>query len=524
MPSTYPKETYSPLIHRAINSLRGLSDFLDDERLSRCDFLRWLSDHLDRPPSVLAKASITFLLAVLLLNPSDLSSSLTNALGLLPPAYKTFQFLLQAEVTSNTPGLKKKETIVRTERLRKWMDYWVIYGTTCMLENVLGEEVLLAVIPFWWGLKAAWVIWWMIGLLDDGWENEVRPEPLRLRPRSILATKDSPPPSSDDSSEDEGSPEPPSTGVHEKSTGNSNSDSDSTSSPADISPARAKAIREELRNMDSPPLSRTPEFLPPPAVGEGRAVNPITGISSNSDRSLISGSTSHGEGVESANGSDHDSEQSSSIDASNSESEDESDGSDGSDSDDVRLPPGTPLDELALIGRKTIELDLSDDEESDDGKKGQVERQVEKKETKTDDMADSAKKEGPKEDRPLGDPQVNESIGATKDSAKDVTEVARGEVGPIEPEAEMSDDIKHEAKPEPSSLNPKSNAGADKSADKKEGEVVKLSIEDLLAMDEGDKSNHGSVPRSFNEEKEGQAVGSTAPLEVKRKSGEAKRE
>ncbi|WVQ66878.1 uncharacterized protein L199_005069 [Kwoniella botswanensis] len=523
MALTNKKETYTPLVHKIVNYLSGMSDWLNDDKLSRCHLLKYISDHIDRPPSVLAKASLIFGFSVILLNPSDSSSSLTNAFGLIPASYKTLQFLQYTESSSNTPGLKKKENLVRGEKSKKWLDYWVIYSTTCIVEKAVGEDTVLSLIPLWYALKAGWIVWFLVGLLDDDVGNEARPEPVRLRPRSIIATKDSPSASSSTSSDDTsvsgGSPYPPSTGVPdtptETETGSEESnispdpESASSESPTAISPGQARELRAELAELDSPPLSRTPD-LPKRA---DRAVTPVTGISSNPSRSDTSDDT--GLSPQSKRGEQSDSEDSSS-------GSDEASGSDDSDnSDDVVLPAGTPLDELALAGKKTLELDTSDEEYQDGRHK--YRRRSEKiidVEEKEEGKVAPGSSQGDKHDKiswgedlnqcktnvklakttPANTVDIEKTSDLTKDTDSNETKLAITDIPSAAHKA--ASDVKR------SNENPNLD-----------GEVVKLSMEELLTMSEGDKPHDEYTYLVDGGEKDKKEVmRGTPPLVVNRKA------
>ncbi|KAK6909305.1 hypothetical protein I203_103322 [Kwoniella mangroviensis CBS 8507] len=520
------KETYTPSVHKIVNSLSGISDGLNDEKLSRCHSLKYISDHVDRPPSVLAKASLIFGLSVILLNPSDSSSSLTNALGLIPASYNTLQFLGHTESSSNTPGLKKKENLVRKEKLKKWLDYWVIYSTTCIFEKLVGEDLILSVIPLWSALKAGWIVWFLVGLLDDDLENEVRPEPLRLRSRSIIATKDSPfdssSTSSDDTSVSGGSPYSPSTSVpadtptetetgFEESSISPDPEPASSESPTAISPGQARELRAELAELDSPPLSRTPD-LPRRA---DRAVTPITGISSNPDNPDTSDVTEHS--PQSKRGEQSDSEDTSS-------GSDETSGSDDSDnSDDVVLPAGTPLDELALAGKKTLELDSSDEEYQDDRNRYRKSSQK---------MIDILEKEegrvapGSSQD----DKHDMKSRGEDLDQCETNIEVAKTSPANTVDIEKTNDDLtkgtdSNETKlaiTETPSPARSQGSGAKKSDERPnlDGEVVKLSVEELLTMNGGDQPQceHTDLIDGGEKDKK-EAMRGTPPLMVSQKAG-----
>ncbi|WWD03760.1 hypothetical protein V865_001816 [Kwoniella europaea PYCC6329] len=528
MALTNKKETYTPLVHRIVNSLSGISDWLNDDKLSRCHLLKYISDHVDRPPSVLAKASSIFGLSVILLNPSDSSSSLTNALGLIPASYKTLQFLQYTESSSNTPGLKKKENLVRREKMKKWLDYWVIYSTTCIVEKLVGEDVILGVIPLWWALKAGWIVWFLVGLLDDDLENEVRPQPLRLRPRSIVATEDSPSASSSRSSDDTsvsgGSPCPPSTGVpadtptkSETGSEESNISSDpewaSSESPTAISPGQARELRAELAELDSPPLSKTPD-LPKRA---DRAVTPITGISSSPCRSDTSEDTGLSPQVQ--RGEQSDSENTSSV-------SDEASGSDDSDnSDDVVLPAGTPLDELALAGKKTLELDSSDEEYQDER------HEYRKSSEKIIDVQEKEKsKVAPELSR--GDKHDKKSRGEDLNQCKSNIEFAKtspANMVDIEKTSDLTKDTDSNetelAITDIPSAAPKTASDVKRSNEKPnlDGEVVKLSMDELLTMNESDGPQDEHTDRVDGGEKDKkEGMRGTPPLVVSRSAGKGK--
>nr|XP_018260762.1 uncharacterized protein I303_06478 [Kwoniella dejecticola CBS 10117]OBR82920.1 hypothetical protein I303_06478 [Kwoniella dejecticola CBS 10117] len=316
--------------------------------MSRCIIIKDVSDTLDRPPSVIAKASILFYLSIIALNPSDLSGSLTNALGFIPAAYHTLTDLQEGDQPSQKPGLRKKENQLRREKTRRWLDYWVVYCTSCMLGSVLEDDLLLSIMPIWYIVKSVCVIWFLVGLLDNEEMEGVRPKPLRLRPRSIIASRDPHPPgSSSDSGSDE-TPSPLSAEYQNESDYTSGTDDEiepysSTSnsssrsvSPAKYPPEKLRTIQKELRETASPALSITPVNY-----RNGTLVTPLTGLTSGIEDEDTESTTDKSQSSDSSPGSRG-------IDG---ESEDSDTGSDV-----VTLPPDTPLDELALRGKKTIEL------------------------------------------------------------------------------------------------------------------------------------------------------------------------
>ncbi|WWC94986.1 hypothetical protein V866_001838 [Kwoniella sp. B9012] len=526
MALTNKKENYTPLVHKIVNCLSGISDWLNDDKLSRCHLLKYISDHVDRPPSVLAKASLIFGLSVILINPSDSSSSLTNGLGLIPASYKTLQFLQYTESSSKTPGLKKKENLVRREKLKKWLDYWVIYSTTCTVEEVVGEDAVLSLIPLWCALKAGWIVWFLVGLLDDDLGNEVRPEPLRLRPRSIIATKDSPSASSSTSSDDTsvsgGSPYPPSTGVPADTPTDTETGSEEYSispdpepaasqSPTAISPGQVRKLRAELADLDSPPLSRTPDL---PKWAE-TAVTPITGISSKPSRPDTSNDS--GLSPQSKRGAQSDSEDSSSG------SDEASDSDDSDNSDDVVLPAGTPLDELALAGKKTIEL--SDEEYQDErhNYRKSSEKIIDVKEKEKGQVAPKLR-QGDKHDimsrgedldqceisieeakmfppNPANTVDIEKTSNLEKDTDSKETKLAIIDI-PSAAQKTASDVKRSDEKPD------------------LDGEVVKLSMGELLTMYEGDKPHEEHTDLVYGGDKDKkEAMRGTPPLVVNRNAG-----
>ncbi|WWC91796.1 uncharacterized protein L201_006743 [Kwoniella dendrophila CBS 6074] len=527
------------------------------QKLSRCTLVKSLSDRLDRPPSVLVNASIVFLLSVIILNPYDLSFSISNGFGLIPMGYITIKHMIESENTVNKPGLKKKENSLKTQKSKKYLDFWLIYGTSIMLENVISQNNLTTLIPFWFLLKTIWITWFLIGLLDDLESNAIIPKPLQLGKVSAHQSKEAPSPgsssaSSTDSDSASESPYPSSRDMTDDEDSESDhsdylSESDAAL-PTNIAPTTAalSAITTELNEMHSPPISRTPEF-----TRNGKLLTPLTGVSPSSDLSSRS-----------ASGDDHSSDTSSikatkiksstvSSDRGNTvHSDDPASQSDSErsyrsdDSNDVMLPPDTPLDELALRGKKTIELpspQSCDSEDSDDeGDERLPAKPVSTKSsikdgTHEDAESDAtnvsgiplveAKEEEPKisdqfakEDKPPFVENKGPVLGATP--PKILKQVSVSEYGReveldqenIENEykvGEVNQEIKKDKVEDPDNSENPQKSGL------KEGEVIKLSMEDLLAMDEGEQSDDGQLKADIVADSEGdKEVKKTKPLEV----------
>ncbi|WWC68277.1 uncharacterized protein I206_102200 [Kwoniella pini CBS 10737] len=513
------KQTYSPVVTRCLQYPVTLSDWMDDERMSHCSILMYMSERLDRPPSVLAKAAIIFYISVIILNPSNQSLIFVNILGLLPAAYNTLNHLWESDTRPNKPGLKKKENEMRIERTRRWLDYWIIFGTSCMIESSLGEESLLSLIPFWYVTKSIWIIWFLITLLNNDRGKAIRPEPLKLRPRSILASRD---PSTPDTKSPEVTPSPSTaeyqneldyTSGSKDSLESFSSKSSSLVSSEPISPDRLDSIRQELRDKASPALSVTPVNY-----REGRIVTPFTGISSAHDATDEStnsspssdGSHHHDTEQDDIGGEDEDGQGDRSDQSSSSDEPDES--------DVVILPPDTPLDELALRGKKTIELSSptnSDSSEStldEDRSEGAI-NQMSVNEEKVAASEHVESEEGATAFRPSPalrmsdmDENYRAPLSPPKNPELDVT-LDRDDIAGAD--NQLGNDIVISTK---EAVKPIEIGKVDV-----EPEVVKLSIEDLLAMDQ-----EGGQQIAQNEHRQiGENGKLTAPLKISKPSNKA---
>ncbi|WRT70123.1 uncharacterized protein IL334_007117 [Kwoniella shivajii] len=552
----HSEDEYSPLTIRFGRGIRVIYHWLDDEKLSRSTTLKWISDRVDRPPSVLAEASILFLLSVLLLNPSNISPTLTNALGLLPATCQSLSDLFESEIVSSQKGLgKKKEITFRKEINRKWLDYWIIYGTTLMVESVLTQEVLLTMIPIWWALKALWIYWFLIRFLDEKRDNS-KPQPLRLRPRSIIATKDQPSPdSTPESPEDDQETEDEFEETDEDSL------SDHTPFPVERHTSRNLSSRELaqiMKESSSPGLSITPV---------GKDTYGVTPLPDSAESSSFDDSEGSNRSNQFSDESSDDLEDDASARGMSPQSQNGStrsyDSYDSDDSNDViAIDPDTPLDELALRGKKTRILDsptssISEEEELESDQSN-VDSHVNEREDgskATKEIEEIAKKEETtkiarevdqsKEVKDVGHGEVNEILAEAhsekpkgkldldalkkdQNPAKMVEEIRPipGESGP-EPEIHQEDTSKEDKSLVQASIEITDLPGEAKQTQMStkdemsrrppnvhDGEVVKLSLEDLLALEEEGKGKVGQG-QGANEDVH---VNKTAPLEVRRKS------
>lgn len=167
--------------------------------MSQYPILAFLSNKLDRPPSVLAHSFLLLLLSGVLLNPYHLSGVIVNTLGILWPTWLTVGLMSSLHVSSNAKDDSKSQfgirASVRTDKKDKeWssqtkqlIDYWILYSFSTLVESAFAEDTLLDLIPLWWAFKVLVIVWVSFGLsLDDvgaagassGAKGKIRPRPL----------------------------------------------------------------------------------------------------------------------------------------------------------------------------------------------------------------------------------------------------------------------------------------------------------------------------------------------------------
>ncbi|WWD19732.1 hypothetical protein CI109_104196 [Kwoniella shandongensis] len=366
---------YKPMTVRLRTAIASAGDIITDERASDFPLVVYLSDALDRPPSVLANSTLLLLISLILLNPYDLSPILTNLIGFVPSAYCTLQQLISSENAPPTPPSAKQKGIEnqRKEVGKRWLDYWVIFGTSLFIEDLLGEEVLFTFVPFYWAFKVVGIVWFFLGLVgvdvEKGKKTEThKPKPLRLKARNknnagIEVVR----------SAGEPEPEPEERGNatqidKTKSTENVKD----LSSQKDPSPSKPHGDNR-VGDIDHPALSSTPVFSRIPhtpsslSTPDSDASSPFD-LSSVASLSVSSADSDADSDSESDSDEDDDeisspehetsshSDSGSDTDSTSSDpdSASDTDSNDSDDSTDIMLPPGTPLDELALRGLKTV--------------------------------------------------------------------------------------------------------------------------------------------------------------------------
>jgi len=91
---------------------------------------------------------------MLLLSPAGIAPLLADTLGVIIGVWATFgHFLDQNELGQITGSVSERE-----ETTKKWLDYWVIYSTTSMSENIFGD-LILKLVPFWYVFKVGACMW-----------------------------------------------------------------------------------------------------------------------------------------------------------------------------------------------------------------------------------------------------------------------------------------------------------------------------------------------------------------------------
>ncbi|WVQ97671.1 hypothetical protein IAU59_004785 [Kwoniella sp. CBS 9459] len=557
------KITYTASYKRAGQALTTAAEWLSDERMSRCKILHWLSDKIDRTPSALANAALFFLLSVLALNPSGLSPVLTNGLGLVSAAYGSFSHLNKGDVglePLSLGGKKKDAERQYREKSKRWLDYWLVYATSLVVESVAGEDIVSAAVPLWWATKGLAIIWFLVGFSDGARKEVIKPKPLRLRLSSKIASRvqasSTPTPVV--------APAPSSKGRHV----NDGDDEDSSEGQIAVDPETAlsasyqqragtldRTLHRRLAADETVVLSATPVIPHKPRRSSGGRQRSDSQSDSemSSPFDLSDGSASNSESSESNTDDDEtaseesDSEEDSDIrsqadsesDESPSASESEASPGTASDSpssaasgsyhdessdeaDEVVLPPGTPLDELALRGIKTVQTPVSP--------------LVEDTLTQAIESAVLSQQPDPDEEKEGRSSEVGkqEEIVMSDGSDAPVTDKRASEagvnIGKTGPEVD-----KHERQ-ESQSFTDDVPTRVLQTEATNEGEVVKLSLEELLAMDDDPPANDdvGKVTEPVAElvgenaaahgadqvGAENMANGVTAPLQFTSKRGD----
>ncbi|AAW46574.2 hypothetical protein CNL05550 [Cryptococcus deneoformans JEC21] len=318
--------TYTPLARRIRQAAQFVGDYFDDEKMSPYPILAFLSNKLDRPPSVLAHSFLLLLLSGVLLNPYHLSGVIVNILGLLWPGWLTIRHISSLQASSDAKVNPKPKFLararVRTTRTgeKEWpsqtkrlIDYWILYSFSTVVESTVAQDTLLALIPLWWAFKILAIVWGSISLslgaadaagASSGAKEKTRPRPLKLRTNSNLIRIPSPTIAKTsqtaygdiDSSSSSSSPSQHSssaTAVDTSytnpypgiSTGTGTGTGTRTGAAAETGPTpnspELQASRDELGQI-SPVLSRTPEHLRPrheSAGPEGKEEGPATATS-----------------------------------------------------------------------------------------------------------------------------------------------------------------------------------------------------------------------------------------------------
>ncbi|OCF37710.1 hypothetical protein I316_00837 [Kwoniella heveanensis BCC8398] len=590
---TASKSTYKASYKHAHEGFTSATEWLSDERMSRCKILHWLSEKIDRTPSALANAALFFLLSVLALNPSGLSPILMNGLGLLPATYGSFKYLKKGGIGVEplTPGGKRKDAERQyKETGKRWLDYWLVYSTSLIVESVVGEEIILAVVPFWWAIKGFVIIWFLVGFSSEVKKEVIKPKPLRLRPLSKIAARIQasstpspaivPAPSGKGRHVNDGDDEDSSEGVTAVE-----SDTALSTSYQERAGTLDPTLHRRLAADESIVLSATPVIPYKPRRSGAR--DRVQSRSDSHSESEMSSPFDLGDGSASTEGSSNDdddddvdstSEESDSEEDSDTRSEEDSESdesptdsssiatgtespfsvaSEGSQSessdeaDNVVLPPGTPLDELALRGLKTINTPVSPAVENileEALELGNPSRSVAQAEGQSIEANIPDEVVQGEEVDSLGGEERSSSATNSEVEVKKFDEKAGdGNNGGIRLAEHENGSPITEALPLKSVVEkdsvldasvPKDDSLADKVHDAAEdGEVVKVSLEDLLAMDDEPLATTGPAdavsketelmgerisPSEQEEEADGGIAPSrvTAPLQLKAKRGD----
>ncbi|KAK8853305.1 hypothetical protein IAR55_004009 [Kwoniella newhampshirensis] len=552
MNSPSKASTYIPMTVRLRQMLAEAADLISDESAAQVPPIRILSELLDRPPSVLANSSLLLLLSLIVLNPFDLSPILTNLIGVLPVSYLTLRHLISSEMEGRVSGLKG------IERSMRWMDYWVVFGTSQVVESWIGEEVMFFLVPFYWGFKTLAIMWFLLSLVPSGKRqtNKPKPKPLRLKSKSKTNAQLGPISSPERSPEEKGkaslldssaSATTHSAAVQNRqeltesnSTESDSSDDESShdgstdeaTTPYGNGPAtlgvQTKAISP---GADSPSDSFTPGS-PPTPISEYGAPTSLSDESPRSSPLELSQSRSLSSDLYSDHTNDDD-------DVSDDDTDSNSDSitdTDSDDSNDIMLPPGTPLDELALRGLKTVispmasplpersnhfqfELDDEVKDATGDSRSGSGEDLDQKQEQDAVDTNDESKESGR--------PQIISKDGDLAPTVQDTeTYLSAVQVKPIDQVGTANTDTKpHESTSGPSQKESEPNSVV--KSQEAEGVTVKLSLEELLALEglgvdpqaklENSALGEDKATKEDEAVEEVEVAAETAPLNVKKR-------
>lgn len=91
-------------------------------------------------------------MAVLILDPNGIVPILTDVIAVVAGIWGSMGFLLDWEPRED----------VRRERMKRWLDYWVVYASVSTVENVVGRENVVRLVPIWRVVKAGVVVWTLL--------------------------------------------------------------------------------------------------------------------------------------------------------------------------------------------------------------------------------------------------------------------------------------------------------------------------------------------------------------------------
>jgi hypothetical protein len=114
-----------------------------------------LGEKTDREPSLRASAIYALLLTMVLLNPNDIAPCIVNSIGMIP-AWDTFRLLVSQDAGLAGPA----ETDSASKKL---LDYLLVLGSSIFVEQLLRNTTVSRVMPFWWIMKVAVVLWFLMG-------------------------------------------------------------------------------------------------------------------------------------------------------------------------------------------------------------------------------------------------------------------------------------------------------------------------------------------------------------------------
>jgi hypothetical protein len=117
--------------------------------------LVWLSRKTDRNVELLYRSGLAMLFVILLLDPS-MAQPITNLAGTLLPAYSSIRHLVELEHGHGNEATYSPALTVRCETKDKscrWLDYWIVFTGTILLESGIDGRTLAWIVPGWWALK-----------------------------------------------------------------------------------------------------------------------------------------------------------------------------------------------------------------------------------------------------------------------------------------------------------------------------------------------------------------------------------